>query len=100
MGLGVPVDEEPVERAMADRRGEVHDMAMTGFRMIRSAARWVAARLDVRSELGASAVEYGIMVMLIASVIIVAVFFLGAQTSKSFSCSAATIKQTGAASCG
>jgi len=75
-------------------------MAMTGFTIVRSAARWIAARLDVRSELGASAVEYGLMVMLIASVIIIAVFFLGAQTSKSFSCTAAGVKTTGAANCG
>jgi pilus assembly protein Flp/PilA len=54
-------------------------------------SRWVSARLNVRSEHGATAVEYGIMVALIAAVIIIAVIFLGRQTSRTFSCTASTI---------
>jgi pilus assembly protein Flp/PilA len=52
---------------------------------------WIAARLNVKSERGATAVEYGIMVALIAAVIIIAVIFLGRQTSRTFSCTADTI---------
>ena len=47
---------------------------------------WLAARLDVRSDRGASAVEYGIMISMIAAVVILAVIFLGQETSRTFSC--------------
>jgi len=43
---------------------------------------WMQARL--RSEEGATAVEYALMVALIAVVIIVAVTFLGTATSDKF----------------
>lgn len=64
----------------------------------RLAGAWVAARLNLKSERGATAVEYGIMVALIAAVIIVAVVFLGRETSKTFSCTADSI-QNQAANC-
>lgn len=67
--------------------------------LVHGAARWFSARLELHSELGASAVEYGILTMLIAAVIVVAVFFLGAETSKSFSCTGASIRTTASASC-
>jgi len=57
----------------------------------RSTAVWVAARLNLKSERGATAVEYGIMVALIAAVIILAVVFLGQRTSTTFSCSGQAI---------
>ena len=57
----------------------------------RGTASWVVARLDVRSERGASAVEYGIVVALIAAVVMVAVVFLGKKTSSSFSCTASNV---------
>lgn len=57
----------------------------------RIAGAWITARLDVRSERGASAVEYGIMVMLIAAVVLLAVVFLGQRTSSSFSCSGSQV---------
>ena len=56
-------------------------------------ARFALARAraaTLRQE-GASAVEYGIIVSLIAAVVIVAVFFLGSKTSSSFSCVASNI---------
>jgi len=59
---------------------------MTFLSVGRTVATWVAARLNVRSERGATAVEYGIMVALIAAVIILAVVFLGQRTSETFSC--------------
>jgi pilus assembly protein Flp/PilA len=59
--------------------------------MARLTGAWVSARLNVKSERGATAVEYGIMVALIAAVIIIAVIFLGRQTSRTFSCTADTI---------
>ena len=46
----------------------------------------------VRNEAeGATAVEYGLMVALIAAVIIIAVVFLGRETSTTFSCTAESI---------
>ena len=59
--------------------------------MCRTLASWSTARLQIRSERGATAVEYGIMVALIAAVIILAVVFLGQRTSETFSCSGAAI---------
>jgi len=55
---------------------------------------WIIARLGINNERGATAVEYGIMVALIAAVIIVAVLFLGRQTSTTFSCTAGSINTT------
>ncbi|HEX9775715.1 MAG TPA: Flp family type IVb pilin [Actinomycetota bacterium] len=46
----------------------------------------LTARLHLRSERGATAVEYGIMVALIAVVIILAVVFLGREVSSTFQC--------------
>jgi pilus assembly protein Flp/PilA len=57
----------------------------------RQTAQWVVARLSIRTQRGATAVEYGLMVALIAAVIILAVFFLGKETSKIFSCTAEEI---------
>lgn len=56
------------------------------MRIARVTAAWLSARLNVRSERGATAVEYAVMVALIAGVIIVAVVFLGQRASQSFSC--------------
>jgi pilus assembly protein Flp/PilA len=57
----------------------------------RLASVWLTARMNLRSERGATAVEYGIMVALIAAVIILAVIFLGQKTSSTFSCTASVI---------
>ena len=62
--------------------------------MARLAGAWVSARLNVKSERGATAVEYGIMVALIAAVIIIAVIFLGRQTSRTFSCTADSLENS------
>ena len=45
-----------------------------------------------KSEKGATAVEYGLMVALIAVVIIAAVSFIGTSTSEQFSMVASTIQ--------
>ena len=58
--------------------------------------RWLEARLNLKSEWGATAVEYGIMVALIAAVIIAAVVFLGQRTSSTFSCTASVISSKNA----
>jgi pilus assembly protein Flp/PilA len=70
-------------------------MAILGY--VRSTAGWIAARMNIKSERGATAVEYGIMVALIAAVIIVAVVFLGKKTSSTFSCTASNIDAGSAA---
>ena len=57
---------------------------------------WLEARLNFKSERGATAVEYGIMVALIAAVIIAAVVFLGQRTSSTFSCTASVISSKNA----
>jgi pilus assembly protein Flp/PilA len=62
------------------------------FAAARMPGQWLAARLNVRSERGATAVEYGLMLALIAAVIIIAVVFLGQKTSSTFSCTAQSIQ--------
>lgn len=59
--------------------------------MARQMGQWVVGRLNIRSDRGATAVEYGLMIALIAAVIILAVYFLGKETSKIFSCTAEEI---------
>jgi Flp pilus assembly pilin Flp len=44
---------------------------------------WLQARLDVRTDRGASAVEYALFLGFIAVVLILAVGFLGRQTARS-----------------
>ncbi|MCA1830005.1 MAG: Flp family type IVb pilin [Actinomycetota bacterium] len=63
--------------------------------MVRFAGTWLATRLNVKSERGATAVEYGLMVALIAAVIIAAVVFLGQQTSSTFNCTGQSIAAKG-----
>lgn len=65
--------------------------------MARLMGVWVTARLNIKSERGATAVEYGVMVALIAAVIIAAVVFLGQKTSSTFQCTADSIDTTVAA---
>jgi len=50
-----------------------------------SIAPWVRARINAKSELGASLVEYALLVALIAVVAIIAVRYLGTSASKKFS---------------
>ncbi len=59
-------------------------------------------RRTQRSESGASAVEYGLLVSLIAAVIILAVFAIGQVVKKSFgdTCTEFKAKQTGTAASG
>lgn len=60
--------------------------------LVQAMGTWLAARMDVRSDRGASAVEYAIMVAMIAAVIILAVVFLGQKTSDTFSCTASSLQ--------
>jgi pilus assembly protein Flp/PilA len=53
---------------------------------LRVLASWIVARLDIRSERGATGVEYGIFIGMIAAVMILAVVFLGNETRKNFQC--------------
>ena len=48
-------------------------------------APWVRARINVKSEMGASLVEYALLVALIAVVCIIAITFLGKQASSKLS---------------
>ena len=47
-------------------------------------ATYVKARLNVKSELGAAGVEYGLLVALIAAVIVVTVKSVGTKTKAGF----------------
>jgi pilus assembly protein Flp/PilA len=73
---------------MARERRESHAVHMSLAGLVRSSARFLVARFDLRSEAGATAVEYGLMVMMIAATILIAVVFLGQRTSTTFSCTA------------
>jgi len=48
-------------------------------------APWIKARIDAKSELGASLVEYALLVALIAVVCIVGITFLGTRANDKFS---------------
>lgn len=48
-------------------------------------APWVRARVDAKSQLGASLVEYALLVALIAVVCIVGITFLGTRANDKFS---------------
>lgn len=60
--------------------------------IVELAKAWFTSRLNVKSERGATAVEYGLMVALIAAVIIAAVVFLGQQTRDTFDCTAQSVQ--------
>lgn len=55
------------------------------FTMAKFSASWLVARANIKSERGATAVEYAIMVALIAAVIVIAVILLGRAASSTFS---------------
>ena len=61
----------------------------------RLASAWITRRFGLTSERGATAVEYAVMVALIAAVIILAVIFLGRTASSTFSCTAQTVSTQG-----
>jgi pilus assembly protein Flp/PilA len=64
---------------------------------VRLIGSWLSTRLHVTSERGATAVEYAVMVALIAAVIILAVVFLGKTASSTFSCTGQAVStKTGA----
>lgn len=58
---------------------------MNLIQIARYASTWLEVRLGIKTERGATAVEYAVMVALIAAVIILAVIFLGRTASKTFS---------------
>lgn len=67
---------------------------------VRVAAVWAVAKAGIRSDRGATSVEYGIMAAMIVSVVIVAVIFLGQRKSQSFSCMTSNLDAgTAAAGC-
>lgn len=67
------------------------------FASVRTMSTWCVSRLRIRSERGATAVEYGLMVALIAAVIIAAVVFLGQATRDSFDCTGSSLSSKSAA---
>ena len=79
-------------RTQQGRRGE---LVLSFIEPIRIFAAVLTARLRIGSERGATAVEYAVMVALIAAVIILAVIFLGRTASSTFSCTAQTVSTQG-----
>jgi pilus assembly protein Flp/PilA len=65
------------------------------FKQARFMGQWLVARLNITSEAGATAVEYGLMVALIAAVIIISVAALGTQTDATFDCVATSVETRG-----
>ena len=63
----------------------------------KAATAWLVSRLPIKSERGATAVEYAVMVALIAAVIILAVVFLGRTASKTFSTTGNCVSTSGTA---
>ncbi|HEX9712859.1 MAG TPA: Flp family type IVb pilin [Actinomycetota bacterium] len=49
---------------------------------------WLSARLNLRSERGATALEYAIVAAGIAAVVVLAVALLGGATNSDFACTA------------
>lgn len=69
------------------------------FTMARLSASWLVARANIKSERGATAVEYAIMVALIAAVIVIAVILLGRAASSTFSNTGECVQGRTAAEC-
>jgi pilus assembly protein Flp/PilA len=69
------------------------------FQMARLLPTWLTARLNIKSDRGATAVEYAVMVALIAAVIILAVIFLGRTASSTFSCTGTQVSSKGVTTC-
>lgn len=69
------------------------------YRSAKVLGPWLVSRLRIANERGASAVEYGIMIVLIAAVVIIAVAALGNGTSASFDCTRQRIADRGATTC-
>jgi pilus assembly protein Flp/PilA len=67
--------------ALPNNEGALVDV-VAYFRTV--VAPWVRARVNVKSELGASLVEYALLVALIAVVAIIAIRFLGTSASSKF----------------
>ena len=82
-------------------------MTPQSFGSVRVITAWLAAhlpsrvvaRIPVRDERGATAVEYGLMVALIAAVILVAVVYLGQTTEQRFECMAGAVQSHTSADC-
>jgi len=72
-------------------------MAQIILQSTRATAAWFVARLPIKSERGATAVEYAVMVALIAAVIILAVVFLGRTASSTFSKTGTCVSTSGTA---
>ena len=68
---------------------------MSFIESIRIFAAALTTRLRIQSERGATAVEYAVMVALIAAVIILAVVFLGRTASQTFSSTGTCVSTSG-----
>jgi pilus assembly protein Flp/PilA len=64
-----------------------------------TAMTWVRSRFDARDETGATAVEYGIMVALIAAVIVTIVYFVGQNVLQAFTSTCTGIAKTTKGAC-
>jgi len=69
------------------------------FSLAKLSASYLVARANIKSERGATAVEYAIMVALIAAVIVIAVILLGRAASSTFSNTGECVQGRTAAEC-
>ncbi|MFA5891314.1 MAG: Flp family type IVb pilin [Actinomycetota bacterium] len=72
---------------------------MLTIRSLRMLGPWVVGRCNLRSERAAAAVEYAIMLVFIAVVIILGVVALGNRAESTFDCTATSIGDKGATKC-
>ena len=54
------------------------------IQQVRFMGQWLVARANIKSDKGATAVEYGLMVALIAAVIVTIVALLGSEIKDAF----------------
>ena len=53
---------------------------------IKTAAAWIPARINMRSQRGASAIEYAVVAAAIAAAVVLAVALLGRATDANIDC--------------
>jgi Flp pilus assembly pilin Flp len=72
---------------------------MEVFLAAKGTVTWLRSRVTLGGERGATAVEYGIVAVFIAAVIVIAVVFLGQATNHNLDCSGRTIAAQSAPVC-
>ena len=72
---------------------------MSMIRALRLLGPWITSRCNVRSERAAAAVEYAVLLVFIAVVVILGAVALGDRAGSTFDCTATSIGDKGATKC-